>query len=306
MGTIQYYYSNVSVQDTIGNSGGLSSTDTSVIAGSLAPTGYPQNFPFKLRLEPATPSEEVVKVTSGSGTTLDPWIVVRGWDGTLAAPHDQNMPLQHGMSQEDLALSRTHESLDSTTSPTLPHGLPLAAWGASAVAVIQHTVLASSVASVVWNGIPQTYAHLLVVILGKTLTPTLRDDGVNFTFNGDTTARYSTTSAFWTDGTPTGGGTIIDSQNSITPIVVASSASGAANAGGGFAFIPGYSGTTFNKLVYGLSGMGQGTSSVNASLRLRCCAFNPSSQVGITSITMATAGSGNFKAGSVFSLYGLG
>jgi hypothetical protein len=312
--TPAYYYSNVSVPDTIGNSGGLAATDTSIIAGSLAPEGYPANVPFKLRLEPGTPNEEIVRIASGSGTQLDPWIVGppggpavlgRGWDGTLAAPHSQGAALAHGMTQEDLALARSHESLTNSEPLLLPHGLPLSAWGASATALIQTTILPSNQASVVLSAIPQTYQHLLLVILGKSTDTTGRDDGVNMTFNGDTAARYSTTAGFWTDGTPSGGGSVAASQNSGSAIVVATSASGTANAGGGFAFFPGYSSNTFNKIIVGLSGMGQGTSAANASLRARCVAYNPTSQVGITSIAMSPSG-GNFKAGTVFSLYGFG
>src|SRR6266851_3614923 len=219
MAETAYFYSNVSVPDTIGNSGGLSSTATSIIAGSLAPVGYPASFPFKLRLEPGTPSEELVKIISGSGTALDPWIVGqtvaggasalgRGWDGTLAAPHDQNLALQHGMTQEDLALSRAHEILANANPSQLPHGLPLSAWGASAVSLIHSTVLPSNQASVSWTAIPQSYSHLLAVIFGKTTTSTGRDDAVNMTFNSNAAARYSTSSAFWTDGTPGGSGSL--------------------------------------------------------------------------------------------------
>lgn len=313
MGVIEYFYSSISESDTVGNSGGLSSTATSVIAGSLAPVGYPVSYPFKLRLEPGTPSEELVKIVSGSGTPPDPWIVGqsvtggassfgRGWDGTLAAPHAQGSPLAHGMSQEDLALSRAHEALDNTTA--LPHNLPPSAWGASAISLIQSTVLSSARSSITWNSIPQSFTHLLMVVLGKTTDTGIRDSGVVVNFNGDSAARYSTSSAFWTDGTIGGGGSLTDSQNSMQPVVVASSASGSPNAGGGVVFIPGYAGNTFNKAAFGFSGMGQGTSSANASMRLRACFFNPASQVGITSISLAPSG-GQFKAGSVFSLYGL-
>ncbi len=316
MGTPAYFYSSVSVADTIGNSGGLSSTATSIVAGSLAPEGYPASYPFKLRLEAGTPSEELVKIISGSGTQASPWIagqsiaggassLGRGWDGTLAAPHDQGAALAHGMSAEDLTLSRLHESLDNTTSPALPHNLPLSAWGSSAIALIQATVLPNAQASVVWSSIPQTYSHLLVVILGKTTDTTGRDDNVNITFNGDTAGRYSYASSFVSDGLTAGSGSVNASLNAMPPIVVATSASATANIGGGFAFIPGYSQSTFNKAAFGFSGMGQGTSAANASLRLRTCFYNPSSQVAITSIAMASS-SGQFKAGSMFSLYGLG
>jgi len=310
MGTIAYYYTNVAIPDTVGGSG-VSSTDTSLTAGSLSPTGYPQQYPFKLRLDPRTPSEEVVKVTAGAGTVASPWTIVRGWDGTLAAGHDTGAAVEHGMSQEDLALSRAHEAADSSGTfisgvldpSTLPHGLPSSAWQGSSLALISSVTLSSNQSIVTFSAIPQTYTHLLLVAIGKTTDSTGRDDNLNVTINGDGSGKYSYASVFTTDGT-SGGGSVGDSFNAMPPITLATSATSSARAGGGFAFFPGYSSTTFNKMAFGVSGMGEGTSSANASVRIRSCFYNPATQVAITSLSLASA-SGSLKPGTTFSLYGI-
>lgn len=313
MGTVEYYYTNTALADTVGNSGGLSATGTTLTAGSLDPTGYPQQYPWKLRIEPGTPNEELVKVDSGSGTAGSPWVIERGWDGTLPSGHDQGVAIAHGMTQEDLALSRAHEAADSTGTfvggvldpATLPHGLPSSAWQVSSMALLGSMVLPGNKGSASFSGIPQTYSNLMLVVFAKSTDTTGRDDGLNIVVNGDAGASYSAVSMFATDGTPSGGGSASDSQNAMQPLVIASSATGAVVAGGGVAFFPAYSGTTFGKGAIGFSGVGQGNSSSNYSLRIRYCFYRPSSQVGITSLTLTSA-SGQLKAGSSFSLYGLG
>jgi len=311
MGTVAYFSSNVAVPDTVGGSG-LSSTATSLIAGSLSPTGYPASFPFKLRLSPRTSSEEVVKVTSGSGTTADPWIIVRGWDGTLAAGHDTTQAVEHGLTQEDLDLSREHEAADSTGTfvnevlnpAVLPHGLPAAAWQGAALGLISSVFLTSARTTVNFTSIPQAYSHLMLVAFGKTGDPGVRDDSLQVTFNGDGGAVYSYVSNFVADATPGGGGSAADSLNAMPPLVFATNATGAPVDGGGVVFFPGYSGTTYAKMAIGISGVGQGTGSGQYSLRVRYCTYRPASQVAITSMSLTPQVS-NFLAGSQFSLYGI-
>ena len=73
------FYSNVSVADTLQVTGGgnLSTSATSIRAGTGAPVGYPTQYPWILRLEPGTSNEELVSVSSGAGTVASPWIIVR-------------------------------------------------------------------------------------------------------------------------------------------------------------------------------------------------------------------------------------
>jgi hypothetical protein len=310
MGTIAYFYSNVAVPDTVGGSG-VSSTDTLLTAGSLAPTGYPQQIPFKLRLDPRTPSEEIVKVTGGSGTVAQPWVIVRGWDGTLATGHDAGAAVEHGMSAEDLFLSREHEAADSTgtyvggvlNTSLLPHGLPAAAWLPNALNLIQQIVTpAGTTSTVTFSAIPQIFTHLLLVVQAKTSDSSSRDTNLQVQVNGDATGHYATLSNYVTDGSPSGAASEAFSQTSMSPMVIGSSALPATATGGGFAFFPFYTSANYNKTAFGISGSASATSNVNYSLRVRGAFYRAATP--ITSMTMFP-GAGRFMGGSLLSLYGL-
>jgi hypothetical protein len=303
---VAYYYSNVAVANTIGTSGGISNSATSVYCTST-PSGYPNQFPFKLRLDAGTGSEEVVKVTAGAGTSGSPWTIVRGWDGTTAVSHSQTTgTVQHGMSQEDLALSRTHENSGSGSGV---HGLPTSAWASSTIAVISESVLSNSSTSVVtFSSIPQSYAHLLVMVQGRCSYTGAQYVDLACTVNGDSASRYSVFTCDINNLTGTLAGPNANQQSSQTAwnwfiSMAASQAGSSVNAGGGFAFIPNYSGTTFNKQFHSLSGFGNGNGTAGV-FRSRTGFYNPSSQVGITTLSIATP-NGNYDTGSFFGLYGL-
>jgi hypothetical protein len=303
---VAYNYSNVAVANTIGNSGGISNSATSVFC-STTPSGYPGSYPFKLRLDAGLSTEEVVKVTAGAGTSGSPWTIVRGWDGTTAVSHSQTTgTVAHGMTQEDLALSRTHENSGSGSGV---HGLPTSAWAASAIALISESTLSNSSSSVVtFSSIPQTYTHLLFIGQGRGTTTAAQSVHVGCNVNGDSGAKYSSVGV---DNTSLSGSFVVGSgatndANTLWPWTLefaASQAGSSVNAGGGFVLFPNYSGTSYNKMFVALTGMGNGTSSpIFGSTRWGF--YNPSSQVGITTLSFA-AGAGNFQSGSYFGLYGI-
>lgn len=90
------FYSNTAVSTTLSSS--INNVDTSITVG--ATTGFPGSFPYTLVLDPDTPSEELVKVTSAIGTTLT---VVRGQDGTSATAHSTPAVVKHVVSAQDFA-----------------------------------------------------------------------------------------------------------------------------------------------------------------------------------------------------------
>jgi hypothetical protein len=301
------YYSNVSVADTLAVPGGgnLSIGATSLYAGSGAPAGYPTQFPWILRLEPGTSNEELVSVSSGAGTVATPWVVVRAADGTTAKAHTAGTAIAHGMSAFDLTTAANHYALGSGSGV---HGLPNAAWLASAFTTISEQVTTAAQATVSFSGIPGTSAHLLLIGTGRLVETSVQSDDVTLQFNGDAGAHYS----YLTDllnnagGTMTGpvSGTGFAGTNAPLFRFLASSGGAAVNAGGGFALIPNYTGTAYNKVFYSLSGGGNGTTSF-VDMRTRLGIWNPAAQAAITAITL-TAPTGGFDAGCQFSLYGFG
>lgn len=298
------YYSNLAVADTVGTA--LSTSSTSLVAGSGAPQGYPVSFPFTLSLELGSANFELVSVTAGAGTSASPWTISRGYDGTLARSHAAGTQLAHSWSAGDFTEAAQHYALGSGSGV---HGLPASAWAGNAAAVINETTLANSTTSVVtWSGIPATYRHLLVVVQARLTEATALTDDIALTFNGDTAAHYSWLSqgAGNASGSLAAGVTSAYAAGGIPAFRVAASQGGApANAGGGFAFIPSYASAAFNKSVHAVSGAGNGTSSlVDGAVRQGW--WNPAAQAAVTAVALTAPGSSNFLTGSTFTLYGVG
>lgn len=117
------YYSNTAALATITTVGGISTGATEVALSTT--TGFPGQYPYTLRLDPDTASEELVTVTgpkSGSPGTL---LITRGVDGTTAKSHGQGAPVVHGVSARDFQEPQDH--IANTTVAGV-HGLPEAAW----------------------------------------------------------------------------------------------------------------------------------------------------------------------------------
>jgi hypothetical protein len=302
------FYSNVAVADTLQVSGGgnLSTSGTSIYAGSGAPVGYPTSFPWTLDLEPGGSNFELVSVTSGAGTSASPWIVTRGYDGTTARAHTAGVAIAHTWSANDLTQAADHYAMGSGSGV---HGLPSSAWLGNSCATINETTLTNSTTNVVtWSSIPQTSLHLLVVVQARLTETTALTDDITLNFNGDTSADYSYLNSSVTNTS----GTLVAAQATSYAVAgvpafrVAAAQGGApVNAGGGFAWIPNYAKSAFNKAVYAMSGAGNGTSSM-VDGRLRWGFWNPASQAAVTSISLAAPSGSDFLVGSQFCLYGIG
>jgi hypothetical protein len=299
------YYSNTAVADTL--AAGISNSATSLYAGSGAPVGYPTSFPFTLCLEPGTSNFELVSVTAGAGTSATPWTVSRAYDGTLAKAHAADVPVSHVWSANDLTQAALHYAMGSGSGV---HGLPASAWNGNACSTVNETTLAGSTTNVItWSGIPVTYQHLLVLVQARLTETTALTDDITLQFNGDAGAHYSslTMSATNISGSLVGpAAAAAYATASIPAFRVAASQGGApANAGGGFAWIPNYAASAFNKAVYSVSGAGNGTSAM-VDGRLRFGFWNPSSQAAVSSISLTAPAGSSFLAGSQFCLYGVG
>jgi hypothetical protein len=117
-----HYYTDTAQPTTL--SSAILATGTSIIVPSLV--GYPAQYPFTLRLDPGTSSEELVDVTAaptGSGPyTLT---VTRGVNGTTALAHPGGTAVTLGWTGRDATEAATHQY----TQPLLNtgagvHGLP--------------------------------------------------------------------------------------------------------------------------------------------------------------------------------------
>jgi hypothetical protein len=282
----------------------MSTSTTSIYASSGAPSGYP-TAPFILQLEPGTANFEMVLVGSGAGTSGSPWIVSRAADNTTARAHVAGTAIMHTLSAGDLAQAATHYGQGSGSGV---HGLPAAAWLTGAFATISEVSTTAAQTTVTFSSIPQSYKHLLVVGQGRLAETSAYSDDITVQFNGDSGTNYSylTMLAANPGGTMTGPSTGTAFASSAGPLFrfMASQAGSTANAGGGFAVIPNYTGTSYNKTYYSISGGGDGTSSF-VDLRVRVGIYAPSSQTAITSLAVI-APTGGFDANCSLCLYGLG
>lgn len=312
MATQDRFYSNTAVPGTIGNSGGISNAATSLFL-SATPSGYPSSYPFLLVLSPngsinAGQAPEAVLVTAGAGTSGSPWTVTRGVDGTTAAAWGQNANVTHEADAQDFTLSSLHRG---SVLADLPHGLPASAWATASFAAISETSFASAGPSVSISSIPQTYKHLLLVINARISETSVQADDIACVLNGDTGSFYSYVTSFVSNISGAGTGTLSPGQFSgfagaNWPIirVAASLAGTSANVGGGFAWLPNYTSTTFNKMFMSLSGAGDGSTAMVDS-RTRMGWYNPAAQAAVTSMTLTAPGASNFNVGSFVGLYGI-
>lgn len=84
-------------------------TSSAVSMTVVANYGLPTSFPFTLLLDPGG-TEELVDVTAASGTGNVTLAIVRGVDGTTAAPHNSGVTVRHVLTARDATDSRTHEA----------------------------------------------------------------------------------------------------------------------------------------------------------------------------------------------------
>ena len=88
------YYSSIAERTTLASA--VNNTTTTFIVNGV--TGWPSSTPYTLIIDADTINEEIVTLTSRSGTTLT---VVRGVDGSTAKAHDAGADVRHGVSARD-------------------------------------------------------------------------------------------------------------------------------------------------------------------------------------------------------------
>lgn len=296
------YYSNTATVTTLANLGGIDSTETDIVCG--ATTNFPGTFPFVLRMEPDTNSEEAILITSGAGTSITPYQGTRGYDGTAQRIHAAGVQIKHGFVQLDFAEPQQHLSL--TGSASAAHGLPASAWTGGALALISDQLLASNVTSITFGSIPQTYKHLWIMSQVKSAGAGASEtENLSMTFNGITSnyvANYSKTVG--------SSATVNTSQDSnasnwSAPMRTTNSSARTSSASANTLWIPNYASASYAKTFISESFTGDDQSTSYAQYSGAGINYNASSSAsGITTITFTCPN--NLGVGSRFSLYALG
>lgn len=204
MTTQNRYYSNLSQGSFITTTGGLPIGSTSMTV--QATVRWPVLTPFAVRVEPGTANEEVVLVTSGSGTAGSPYLLMRGYDGTAQVNHSQGSAVVPGFCQADLAEPQQH--INQTSSTSGAHGLPSNAWGGGTMQLIQSlSYTQASAATFNFPTIPQTYNTLRFVYnlqgngnsAGELGPAATFADAITLQFNNVTSSVYDGLSSYTTN-----------------------------------------------------------------------------------------------------------
>lgn len=298
MATQNRYYSNTATITTLTNAGGINSGALTLQVGNT--TGFPVLFPFILRIEPATGSEEVVLVTGGAGTLGTPYNITRGYDGTTARAHSQGVVVKHGFAQIDFQEPQVHLNAVGPGGSPNPHGLPDLAWNNTLTTTIAETTLGANAASITFSSIPSTYKNLKLYASAIAATATT-NQGMNIQFNSDTTANYGWGTGFNSNASPTGSASHTGNSTSMQVGVVWGNSS---------TVVPGF--TVVEIPYYSSSTLNKGYTSISHSSDGGASAWNISysggiwrSTAAINTITLTLSGGVSFLTGSFVGLYGV-
>lgn len=231
------------------------------------------------------------------------------WNGTDWVPADSLQSLMTGTG--DLVYSASANTPTRLAAGTNGHVLTLAAglptWAAPAATtgmtlLDDQLLVGDSTGSVTMpaaGSLSGSYKALVVDLYLRT-SEAVTVTNVSLRFNGDTGNNYD--SQYMQVNNTTVSGAINSAQSSIVSLGAAVGSSGTANRFGACRFtIPHYAGATNHKSVTGQS-YADGGGTTNAFTRYGGGQWRSASA--ITSIT-AVISSGNFKAGSRFTVYGL-
>lgn len=311
------YYSNLAQATFIANTGGLGISTASLQV--TANENWPTQFPFALWLEPNTNNAEVVLVTSGSGTSISPYAITRGYDGTIAFAHASGAIVTPGVIELDLADPQNHINLSGSTSGA--HGLPASAWLGGQLQLISTQTVLTPQPTVTFNSavfatIPSSINHLLVMVQALSSSLANNNDYLMVQYNGYTGSFYCDEFLLNVNGTNTTGNSASNTSSSgmtnnwhinssmATCGVIMTTDDGIASTGYCEVVFPNFKNTantaprghnfkfggSNNTVPYIISGNGSGScANVTAP---------------ITSLTFQTILGYNFTANSVFQLYG--
>ena len=161
--------------------------------------------------------------------------------------------------------------------------------------LIQTQTLGSSVATVTFSAIPQTYTDLLLLVSGRSDRASVVDD-VKITINGVTTNMTQRSIA------ANGASVTSASDTAIYGSMNGNNATSTAFGLAEFYFVN-YTSSTNAKSV-SIEGISE-TNGTTAYIYLNAALWNPGTQAAITTLACTSYNAANFLTNSVFSLYGI-
>jgi hypothetical protein len=229
------------------------------------------------------------------------WTTSGGGGGMTNPMTTQDDIIVGGTSGAPARLAKGSDGQVLTVDPSTHHlawATPTATSGA--LTLIAESLLASDASGVTFSSIPGTYRHLRLVGYGR-LAGATSDDYVYVQFNGDTGSNYDEQRGLWVNGITSIVALYGLTRGRIGELPGASAA--AANAPGSFEIlIPHYAGTTWDTIAQSWGGFKHGTSGNSIAIEMFSVSWR--STAAVTSITLIP-GTGDFKAGCLFSLYGM-
>lgn len=166
---------------------------------------------------------------------------------------------------------------------------------------ITSTLLGATTGSVTWTSIPQTFKHLMIVVLARGDTAASYAD-VYVRFNNDSATNYGRTSV----EADMGGVLALlsaSTQNAMIGWRIPAASLAVTHSGGGFGYVHNYTDVNWrNKDFKCQSGGGTITSMSN---RIWWGVWDPASPAAVTRIDLFP-NAGSFVTGSYFALYGFG
>jgi hypothetical protein len=295
------YYTNLGQATYLTNTSGINNTQTNIQVA--ANSTWPTSFPFVLSIDPNLATEELVLVTSGAGSAVNPYVTVRGYDGTTAQPHPLNAIVVPKVCQLDLAEPQVHLNLSGAASGA--HGLPSTAWTGGTYQLIWETTLATpqssvSISSSYFSAIPSTANNVVVFANVKTSYTGANAELLTVQLNGYTGANYGDTyTQLISGGSPTAF-THFTATQGVCGLCWASS-TGPGGLGRNEITFPFFNDTVWTKGYKFSSGATDGTAVCWTSTGAGAC-----SQItaAISSLTFMPQNSGSqFLANSLFALY---
>lgn len=288
-------------------------TSFSVASGTGYPTG---TNPFVVVVDRGLSTEEKILCSARSGANFTVATSGRGYDSTTAQAHADGAYVEHCIDATTLTELNLHANdadadniahaaakisyaggtglsatnveaaIDELAAEKL-NTADLPAAIAAGMIVIDEEVMASDAASVTFSAIPGTYRHLRVVFQCATASAAF----ILLRFNGDSGTNYDSQML------ECHGATVTASASTGNSFITTGFSNSATLGMSGTVDIPGYARTSFShKHARALAGMAGEYWYDNHGIW--------KSSAAITSVTFAP-NTGDFKAGTVFTLYGL-